>query len=131
MSQITVGPNYRLLSSGERLYAYSGKIVGDVSVPATIQLLKFENSGLRDMFLKIQAFYAQPIGLGATDTLGILILIDGVEVYKSQGTDYRPPASRTPVELFVPKQSTLEVLSLNTSANNTQERGCNALGWYL
>ena len=103
----------------------------DLKLFKIFSLLKFENTGLKDLFLKIHASYARPAGLGVNDTLGISVLIDGVEVYKSQGTDYRPPASRTPVELFVPKQSTLEVLSLNTSANNTQERACVALGWYL
>lgn len=131
MSDFTAGPNFRALSSGERIYAYSGVIQGDISVPATIQLLKFQNTGLRDMFLKIQPFYGVPNSGGSVDALGILVTIDGVEIIKSQRLDPNDSRAESPFELFVPKQSTLELLSLNTTNNNTQDRGCNALGWYL
>ena len=133
MAAITTGPNFRLLSSGERLYAYSGIVVGDVSVPATISLLKFENTGLRDLFLKIQPFYGQPVTAGTSpNVLGLSITIDGVEIIKTKPVNAsEQDRVLETFELFVPKQSTLEVLSLNTSSNNTQERGCIALGWYL
>jgi len=134
MAGITSGPNFRLLSGGDRLYAYSGVVVGDVSVPATVSLLKFENTGLRDMFLKLQPFFGQEIASGVADALGLLVTIDGVTVSDSQVRAWRRENTQIPpqkIELFIPKQSTLEVLSLNTSGNNTQERGCNALGWYL
>ena len=117
MSALTVGPNFRLLSSGARLYAYSGVVVGDVSVPATISLLKFENTGLRDMFLKIQPFYGLEVSTASGHQLGILVTIDGVEIVKTQYT--RAVVEHDKIitfELFVPKQSTLEVLSLNTGA---------------
>ena len=130
MSTINTGESLQRFTQ-DKWFAYSGVVQGDVSVPASITLVDIPNSGLRNAFVKITAFYAQPIGLGATDTLGISVLIDGIQVYRSQGTDYRPPASRTPVELFVPKQSRIEVISLNTTANNTQDRGCNLLGWYV
>ena len=87
--------------------------------------------GLKNGFVKFQASYGRPNGVALTDTLGISILIDGIQIYRSQGTDYRPPASRTPIELFVPKQSRIEVISLNTSNNNTQDRACTILGWYV
>jgi len=134
MSALTVGPNFRLLSSGDRLYAYSGVVAGDVSVPATVQLLKFENSGLRDMFLKIKPFFARPVSTATLDALGLLISIDGVTVYTQQNTRESLTTGdqlADEIELFIPKQSTFEVLSINTANNNTQERGCNALGWYL
>ena len=130
MAGITTGPNFRLLSSGDRLYAYSGIVAGDVSVPATVQLLKFENTGLRDMFLKVSPSYGSPISNSGGAQLGIIILIDGIEVVEHNVYDVRGDMVET-FELFIPKQSTFEVLSLNTSANNTQERGCTALGWYL
>jgi hypothetical protein len=130
MAALTTGPNFRLLSSGERLYAYSGVVVGDVSVPATIQLLKFENSGLRDLFLKLQPFYGQENSSTSGQHLGISVLIDGEEVFNSQNLTYSV-FDHDDFEFFVPKQSTFEVLSLNTSNNNVQKRGCNALGWYL
>lgn len=131
MSALTVGPNFRLLSSGARLYAYSGVVVGDVSVPATISLLKFENTGLRDMFLKVQPFYGVEISTATNNQLGILVTIDGVEIWKNKPEYNSRISNGESIEIFVPKQSTLEVLSLNTSANNTQDRGCIALGWYL
>ena len=132
MSGLAAGPNFRLLSSGDRLYAYSGVIVGDITLPATIQLLKFENSGLRDLFLKIIPFYGAPISTSA-DQLGVIISIDGVTIFTHQirGGGATTLDNFDSIDLFVPKQSSLEVLSLNTAANNTQERGCNALGWYL
>ena len=34
-------------------------------------------------------------------------------------------------DLFIPRQSKLEVISNNTADNNTQERGVNLIGYYL
>ena len=33
--------------------------------------------------------------------------------------------------MFIPRQSKLEVLSLNDADNNTQDRGANLIGYYL
>lgn len=119
-----------LLSGGDKWYSYSGVLFGDVSVPATIQLNFIPNTGLRDSMIVVQAFY----GLAATSTgsaqLGIIIKIDDTEVVKFQGREYSREDNDT-FNLFVPRQSKLEVLSINTSGNNTQERGANILGYYL
>jgi len=129
---VTIG-SQRLLTSGDRYYAYSGVVQGDVSVPASITLLSMD-SGLKDSFVKIKAFYDILISGTAASTLGISVLIDGAEVYRTRqyyggSQAIQPDGEET--ELFVPRQSTLEVVSLNTSGNNTQNRGCTLLGWYL
>jgi len=129
---VSVGLNQKLLTQGERFYAYSGVVQGDISVPASISLLSFSN-GLRDAFVKIQPFQGQPIATGVNDGLGITILIDGVEVYKDkERSNYNnAPSVDNQIELFVPRQSTIEVQSINTANNNTQDRGVLLLGWYL
>jgi len=121
----------QLLSNGTKYFSYSGVRQGDITLPATISLMTIDNAGLRDSLVCFQAYYGQPIGLGATDTLGIIVSIDDIEVYKSQGTDYRPQVYNDEVKLFVPRQSKIQILSLNTVANNLQERGCNLIGYYL
>ena len=120
-----------LLSGGDKYYSYSGQVFGDVSAPATIPMVTIDNTGLRDSLIEVQAYFGRPIGLGVNDTLGILIKLDDVEIYRSQGSDYRPPAYNDQVRLFAPRNSKLEIISLNTSANNTQTRGVNLIGYYL
>lgn len=128
---VSVGLNSRLLSQGQRYYAYSGIVTGDVSVPASITLLNFE-SGLRDSFIKIQPNYGVPVSTAVGSGIGISVKIDGEEVVKSQKILQDGNQNTSVVwEFFVPKQSNVEVISLNTSANNTQERGVTLLGWYL
>lgn len=129
---VSVGLNQRLLSEGERFYAYSGVVTGDVSLPATISLINITN-GLRDSFVKILPFQGRPVATGVSDGLGIAVLIDGVEVYKDQQrSNYNnAPSVDNHIELFVPRQSTLEIQSINTANNNNQERGVTLLGWYL
>ena len=130
MSTINAGQSLQRFTQ-DKWYAYSGVVQGDATLPATITLIAIPNSGLKNGFVKFEASYGRPNGVALTDTLGISILIDGIQIYRSQGTDYRPPASRTPIELLVPKQSRIQVLSLNTTAHNTQDRGCTVLGWYV
>ena len=72
MSTINTGESLQRFTQ-DKWYAYSGIVQGDVSVPASITLVDIPNSGLRNAFVKITAFYAQPIGLGATDTLGYVV----------------------------------------------------------
>ena len=127
---ISTGLSSRTLSSGDRYYAYSGVISGDVSVPATIDLLSFTN-GLRDVFVKIMPFYGKAVSTTNGHQIGILVSIDGEEVLKSLPAESIEGEKREYYEFFVPKQSTILVQSLNNSNNNTQERGCNLLGWYL
>lgn len=121
-----------LLSDGNKYYDYSGVVTGDVSVPATIQLNFIPNTGLRDSMVIIQPFFGQPASTGGSAGLGFVVKIDDVEVLRDQLYEEKYNAkSNYNFNLFVPRQSKLEIISLNTSANNTQPRGCNLLGYYL
>ena len=119
-----------LLSGGDKWYSYSGVVFGDVSVPATIQLNLIPNTGLKDSYVVVQAFYGLAASATGSAQLGIIIKINDVEVVKFQGREYSREDNDT-FNLFVPRQSKLEVISINTSGNNTQERGANILGYYL
>jgi hypothetical protein len=127
---INVGQVSTNLSDGERFYAYSGVIVGDVTVPASITLISIPNTGLKDAFVKIQSCYGRPISASSAHQIGIGVLIDGIEVIKSQRYEAESDYTET-FELFIPRQSSLTILSLNTALNNTQERSVNMLGWRL
>ena len=125
-----------VLSGGDKYYSYSGVLFGDVSVPATISMILLPNTGLRDSLVQIQPFFGRPIASTAGTGLGLLVKLDDVEVYKIQAEDNASLAEQfmrvqNIIPLFVPRQSKLEVISLNTSSNNTQERGANLLGYYL
>jgi hypothetical protein len=120
-----------LLSGGDKWYSYSGEVFGDVSAPATISMILIPNTGLRDSLIVLQPFYSQPVGLGANDALGIMLKINDVIIYNSQMTYSYRPQQQFETKYFVPRQSKLEVISLNTSGNNTQERGANVIGYYL
>ena len=125
-----------LLSGGEKYYSYSGVLFGDISAPATIQLIFIPNTGLRDSLVQIQPFFGRPIASTAGTGLGILVKLDDVEIYKIQAEDNASLAEQfmrvqNIIPLFIPRQSKLEIISLNTTANNTQERGANLLGYYL
>ncbi len=119
-----------LLSVGDKWYSYSGEVFGDVSAPASIQLILMPNTGLKDSYVKIQPYYGQPNSGAGNTALGIEVKLDDVSIYNSQRVD--PDNAREwPPEFFIPRQSKLEVISLNTSGNNTQKRGCNLIGYYL
>jgi hypothetical protein len=123
-----------LLSGGDKWYSYSGVLFGDVSVPATIQLNFIPNTGLRDSLVQIQFFTGQDITTVSGDGIGVAVKLDDVEVYHSQTVRaYQDGSGRVEnmINLFVPRQSKLEVISLNTSGNNTQKRGANIIGYYL
>ncbi len=120
-----------LLSGGDKWYSYSGTLFGDVSVPATIQMILIPNTGLRDTLIELQPFYGQPVSTSSTQQLGVVLKLDDVEVYRNQGNDYRPFSYNEQIRLFIPRQSKLEVISLNTSGSNTQLRGANIIGYYL
>jgi len=116
-----------LLSGGDKWFSYSGEIFGDVSAPATIQMNFIPNTGLRDTYAIIQPSYGLPVSTSSTAIIGIEVKINDTTVIRSQtvrreGDDF---------VLFVPRQSKLEVISLNNATNNTQIRGCNILGYYL
>ena len=131
MSQINVvGKTKFNLSDGSKWFAYSGIAFGDVSVPATIELINIPNTGLRDAYVKIQPFYGQEVSSTSGQQLGIVVKINDIEVFKSQNLTYAIN-DHNAYEFFVPYQSKLEILSLNTSSNNTQERGVSVVGWFF
>jgi len=116
------------LPSGNKWYSYSGVVVGGPAIPATVELVKIISTGLKDSFVKIIPFYGQPIAAGSNDPVGIKIFINQVAVYESQQrVDTAVPFEL--IELFIPKQSELQILSLNTANNTLQNRGCTVLGW--
>jgi len=121
-----------LLSGGDKWYSYSGIVFGDVSVPASISMVLIPNTGLRDSYIQIQPFFATPVSASAGNSLGLEIQIDNTTILKQAYKDDTDSLdSNNTIILFVPRQSKLEILSLNTSGNNTQERGVNLLGYYL
>ena len=122
-----------MLSTGNKWYSYSGEIVGDISVPASISMILIPNTGLKDSYVKIMPYYAKQVTTAVDTQLGINVLLDDVIIYNVQATDedkFTHNYLEFP-ELFIPRQSKLEIVSLNTSGNNTQKRGVNLIGWYL
>lgn len=122
-----------LLSGGDKWFSYSGEVFGDVSAPATIPMITIDNTGLRDSVVQFQPFYgARASGAGGSN-LGYEVKLDNIIIITSQniyGTD-SPVSNASWQTLFIPRNSKLEVISLNTSGNNTQIRGCNITGYYL
>ena len=126
-------PTQQLLSDGKKWFAYSGSVIGDVSVPATITMINIPNTGLRDSYVTIQPTFALPTAYTLADGLGIAINIDGIEVYRSVlgRLDQGCPIFLPDICLFVPRQSELQVISLNTAANNNDSRGANVVAYYI
>lgn len=121
-----------LLSGGDKYYSYSGILFGDVSAPATIQTNLIPNTGLRDSLIQIQPFFGNPVNTGSGNGLGIIVKLDDVEIFRNVYTNAgNTKPNFTNIQLFIPRQSKLEILSLNNADNNTQLRGANLLGYYL
>ena len=127
-----------LLSGGDKWYSYSGEVFGDVSVPATISMILIPNTGLKDSYIDIQPIFGTLVSNLVGSSLGIEVKIDDKVVLTCDqfsvtnwGGTQLSTNQLLRYSLFVPRQSKLEVISLNTSANNTQERGCNVIGYYL
>ena len=122
-----------LLSGGDKYYQYSGPLFGDVSLPATIQLILIANTGLRDSYVEILPYHGQPVATGVNDGIGLRIKMDDETVYedKSRSNYNNSPSVDNTIKMFVPRQSKLEVISINTDNNNTQTRGANLIGYYL
>jgi len=118
------------LPSGNKWYSYSGSVNGGPTIPATVELVKIASTGLKDSFIKVFPFYGQPVTTSAASALGIKIFINEVAVYElqPQGNERITPVQ---VELFIPKQSELQILSLNTAGNTLQNRGCAVLSWSI
>jgi len=121
------------LPGGGKWHSYSGSVAGGPTLPATVELVKIPSTGLKDTYAKISPFYGVPITNAAGDAIGIKIFINDVVVYESQPrlTDYGHNRPSTIIELFIPQQSKLEILSLNTANNSLQNRGVTVLGWWL
>ena len=122
-----------LLSGGDKWYSYSGIVFGDVSAPASISIILIPNTGLRDSVVQFQPYYGKRVSGAGGQNLGYQVKLNDIVIINSQsiyGTD-DPVTNGSWQSLFIPRQSKLEVLSLNTSGNNTQERGCNITGYYL
>ena len=130
-----------LLSGGDKWFSYSGVVFGDVSVPASIQLINIPNTGLRDSIVQIQPYFGTIVNPAyAIDAaLGVEIKLNDVTVLKFEqfsltnwgGAQLTSNESINNYSLFIPRQSKLEIISLNSTQNNTQERGCNLTGYYL
>ena len=120
----------KLLSDGNKYYSYSGEVFGDVSAPATIQLILIPNTGLKDSLVQIQQFFGKAVSTTQAHQLGITVKLDDVTVINSQRYQNYGDATET-FQLFVPRQSKIEVISNNTPLNNTQIRGANLMGYYL
>jgi len=120
-----------LLPSGDKWHSYSGIMTGGPTLPATVELVKIPSTGLRDTYAKISPFYALPVATAVGDALGIKIFINQVAVYESQTKDVLDRSEAPIIELFIPQQSELQILSLNTNNNTLQGRGVAVLGWSL
>jgi len=120
-----------LLSNGDRWYSYSGLVFGDATLPATVELVRIPNVGLRDSLVKIQPFFGLPPSVSPNEGLGIQIYVDDTIVYEFKPPDPYYRNIQNPIDLFVPRQTELLILSLNTSGNNGQARGCTVLGYYV
>lgn len=118
------------LSDGNRYFANSGVVFGDVTSPATFPLVTIPNTGLRDSFVIIQYSTGQIVS-SSGDQLGISVKLNDVEVINAQSDLREREINPETWNLFVPRQSKLEIISLNTAANNTQNRSINLLGYYL
>jgi len=121
-----------LLSGGDKYYSYSGEVFGDVTAPASINMITIDNTGLKDSYVQIQPFLGKPNSDGDGDALGFEVKLDNITVFNAQGVIMdRTQLALNPIMLFVPRNSKLQINSLNTTNNNTQIRGCNVLGYYL
>ena len=119
-----------LLSGGDKYYSYSGRLFGDVSVPATIPMITIDNTGLKDSYVVISPFYGAPVNNSGGAQIGITIKLDNVEIVKHKVYDVRGDMVEN-FPLFIPRNSKLEVISDNSTANNTQTRGVTLIGYYL
>jgi len=119
-----------MLSVGNKWYSYSGELFGDASVPASIQMIFIPNTGLKDSLIRVQPFVGDPVSTGGSQALGLTIKLDDVVIYNQQFYNHSTLGIENE-DLFIPRQSKLEILSNNTTGNNTTIRGVNVIGYYL
>jgi len=123
-----------LLSGGDKWYSYSGEVFGDVSAPATISMILIPSTGLKDSYVGVFPFYSTVVSGTAANALGLQIKLNDTVILSSKqyyGGSQAIQQDSELVNLFIPRQSKLEIISLNTSGNNTQIRGVNLIGYYL
>ena len=123
-----------LLSVGDKWYSYSGIIFGDVSAPASISMILIPNTGLKDSYVKVEPYYGKLITGSPAQALGFEVKLNDVTILKDMSSNQADQIINRAVshyDLFIPRQSKLEVISNNTADNNTQERGVNLIGYYL
>jgi len=121
-----------LLSGGDKYYSYSGEIFGDVSAPATIPMITIDNTGLKDSYVKIMPSYGKDISDANSQQLGIQVKLDNIIIIEAQRTAfYETQYGPNSFELFLPRNSKLEIIRLNTTGNNTQISTVNLIGYYL
>jgi len=122
-----------VLSGGDKYYSYSGEVFGDVSAPATISMILLPNTGLRDSLIQVNAFFGKDVSTSNGQQLGLQIKLDDVIILNEQPARSSEiyTVSNNMYSLFIPRQSKVEIISLNTSGNNTQIRGVNLIGYYL
>jgi len=128
---IEVGQASYNLKSGRQWYAYSGVVQGGPTIPSFVTLIDILSTGLKDSYVKISPFFGQPTTTAAASALGLLILIDNIEVIDFQPSTADNNYSQALIELFIPRQSRLTIKSINTANNTLQDRGVTMLGWYL
>ena len=131
MSSSIISSSQTKLSDGTKWFSYSGMLVGDVSVPSTVPLTTILNTGLQDSYVEIRPIYGKAVSTTNGQQLGIIIKINDLEVAKSQPAESTEVERNNVFKYFVPRQSKLEILSINATSNNTQERGVTTLGWYI
>jgi hypothetical protein len=127
---IQTGKGFKTLANGRQWYSYSGIVQGGPTIPAFVDLVDITSTGLRDSYVKFLPYFGLAIAGNPNDPLGILVLIDDVEIIKSQAFEYRGAIQDENFSLFVPRQSKLTVKSINTTNNTLQDRGVVVLGWY-
>lgn len=121
LNNIALGLGKREYSDGSGYYAQSGLKQGDISLPATITLLDFQ-TGLNDAEGVLTAGFSLPAVTTFQEGLGIQVLMDGNIVYEFKSPDGFYRNIPNGINLFIPRQVQLTVLSLNTSGNNSQSR---------
>jgi len=123
-----------LLSGGDKWYSYSGEVFGGVSAPASIPMITIDNTGLRDSYVKIEPYYGKLVTGSPTQALGFEVKLDNITIIKDMSSNQADQLASRQVShfnIFVPRNSKLEIISNNTADNNTQIRGCNVLGYYI
>lgn len=127
---VQIGPARQQLDS-ERYYAFSGLLQAGAAQPATLTLIDIPDTGLRNSIVQIQPFFGLPVTTAANEGLGTQILIDDVIVFEQKSPDPFYRDIQSIIQIPVPKNSKLTVLSLNTNGNSTQSRGANLIGYYI